>query len=173
MRKRLVALAAVAAPLAALTLGVAPAHAATNWYGDVVEFSSGFSNYCLDIPNNQAFNGQHLQAWGCNGTDAQKWNVIYTDSYHFELQSKSNTSLCATNWQGGDVVGNDIRLGSCTRDADSTWNSVHYGSHMQIQPKSALNTCLNIWGGLTTGNPAKLYNCGDVTNENVWIMGVS
>ena len=30
---------------------------------------------CLDVPGSQAANGQNLQTWECNGTDAQKWRL--------------------------------------------------------------------------------------------------
>ncbi|MEZ0064275.1 hypothetical protein ABIA32_000253 [Streptacidiphilus sp. MAP12-20] len=175
MRKRLAALAIAAAPIATLTLGAVPAHAASNQYNVAVIFWNTAlpGNYCLDIPGNNAVSGEQLQAWACNDSAAQSWNVIYTDSYHFELQSRTNTNLCANNWQGGDNTGNDIKLYTCNGNADGTWNSVHAGSNMQIQPRSALNTCLNIWGGLGSGNPAKLYQCGDWSNEDVMINGVS
>ncbi|MEZ0067553.1 hypothetical protein ABIA32_003566 [Streptacidiphilus sp. MAP12-20] len=38
-----------------------------------------------------------------------------------------------------------------------------------IQPRSALNNCLNIWGGLANGNPAKLYPCSQIDNEDIII----
>ncbi|WP_037599712.1 RICIN domain-containing protein [Streptacidiphilus rugosus] len=165
MRKRLVVLAAAAAPLVALTIGVAPAHA--DYSNIVVVFEGGA--YCLDIPGNNAVVGQHLQAWTCNNSDAQIWNYIKTDSYHFELQSKTNPSLCANNWQGGDNTGNDIKLYYCNGNADGTWNWVGDPWLHPIQPRSALNTCLNIWGGLANGNPAKLYPCSQVDNEDIII----
>ncbi|MEZ0089482.1 RICIN domain-containing protein [Streptacidiphilus sp. EB129] len=163
MRKRLAALAAAAAPLVALALGVAPAHA--NGYVNAV-FEG--SSYCLDIPSNNAVVGQQLQAWQCNNSDAQAWSYISTDATHFELQSKTNPSLCANDWQGGDVSGNDIKLYNCNGDADGTWNWVGSLKWLEpIQPRSAVNTCLNIWGGLANGNPAKLYQCAGVNNEDL------
>ena len=170
MIRRFLALAAAAAPLAALTLGAAPAHAASNTYKMNIPFY-GWSNrpLCLAIPNNHAVLGQQLWAEQCNGSDEQMWNKVYTDSYHFELQSYTNPNLCANDWQGGDVSGNDIKLYYCNGDADGTWNMVNIGSGEQIQPRSALNNCLNIWGGLAPGNWARLYQCGNVENEDTII----
>ncbi|WP_042435129.1 RICIN domain-containing protein [Streptacidiphilus anmyonensis] len=171
MRKRLAALAAAAAPIAALTIGLAPAHADANQY-DVAVFFPGNGNgyYCLDIPGNNAVVGQQLTSWPCSSNDeAERWNQIYTDSYHFELQSVTNTKLCANDWQGGDVSGNDIKLFTCNGDADGTWNMLNDNGSWQLQPRSALNNCLNIWGGLGNGNPARLFQCGDFPNEDmVW-----
>lgn len=165
MRKRLAALAAVVAPLVALTVGAAPAHAAD--YVNVVFHGSDGPDHCLDIPSNHAVVGQQLQGYECNNSDTQLWNYIKTDSYHFELQSKTSPALCANNWQGGDVTGNDIKLYYCNGDADGTWNWVGRAWLDPIQPRSALNNCLNIWGGLAAGHPAKLYPCAEVDNEDV------
>ncbi|WP_042415295.1 RICIN domain-containing protein [Streptacidiphilus anmyonensis] len=170
MRKRLTVLAAAAAPLVALTLGTGPAHADTPVN---VVFEGGA--YCLDIPGNNAVVGQALMAWQCSNTDpAEQWNYITVDQTHFELQSVTNTNLCANDWQGGDVSGNDVKLYYCNGDADGVWNNVAPRSNVNpIQPKSALNNCLNIWGGLANGNPAKLYQCASVPNENVAMPYVS
>ena len=169
MRKHLTALAAVAAPLVALTLGASPAHASSNYSQVIFQGSSG-PDYCLDIPGNNAVVGQQLMAWPCDpNDDAQLWIYSQTDSTHFQLQSKSNPGLCANNWQGGAVSGNDIKLYYCNGDADGTWNWVGGSYNKPIQPKSAWHNCLNIWGGLASGNPAKLYQCGDYSNEDVVI----
>jgi hypothetical protein len=168
VRKRLTALAAVVAPLVALTLGVAPAHA-TDYVSVVFH---GSVDYCLDIPGNNAVVGEQLQGWQCNNSDAQLWSIVRTDGTHFELQSKTNSGLCANDWQGGDGSGNDVKLYYCNGDADGTWNYVGGPYVHPIQPKSALNTCLNIWGGLGNGNPAKLFQCGDVPNEDVLLTYV-
>ncbi|RAG84296.1 hypothetical protein DN069_17550 [Streptacidiphilus pinicola] len=173
MRKRLAALAAAAVPLVALTLGAAPAHAASNEYNINIWFPLVGNNQpyqCLDIPGNNAASGQQLTSWQCGNTDqAERWNIIYTDSYHFEIQSVTNPNMCANDWQGGDVSGNDIKLYTCNGDNDGTWNTVNTIGGLQLQPRSAAANCLNIWGGLGNGNPAKLYQCADVPNEDVVI----
>ncbi|MEV6641141.1 RICIN domain-containing protein [Amycolatopsis sp. NPDC051371] len=33
------------------------------------------SNFCIDVPGNQAVPGPAMQLWQCNTADAQKWLV--------------------------------------------------------------------------------------------------
>lgn len=175
MRKRVAALAAAAAPLLALTIGTAPAHAGTvvpafpTAYHVAIQFDNGL---CLDVPNADAHSGQYVRQWGCNSTNAQSWNLLKIDYTHFKVQSTVNTGLCLNNWEGGDQTGNHIVLYNCgVTDGDGQFNMINTGGgtwgHTEFQPKSAAANCVNMWGGDDWGNYARLFPCGDAPNENI------
>ncbi|MEU4116442.1 ricin-type beta-trefoil lectin domain protein [Kitasatospora sp. NPDC028055] len=171
MRRFLAKFAAVAAaPLLAATLGTGTAHADTSSVWGEVRFANG---YCLDVAGANFVSGATVQIWGCNGTQAQQWSLYPADATHFLIQAATSNdhvhTLCANNWEGGDVTGNHMRLYPCTQgSANDTWfNWVHKGNGRQIQPKVASANCLNSWGGLYQGAQARLYPCLDSAEENV------
>ncbi|MEZ0095908.1 RICIN domain-containing protein [Streptacidiphilus sp. EB129] len=165
MRKSIVAAVVTGAALIATGLAASPASAANS------TSPLGFANdLCLDVPNSNAVVGQQVQQWTCNGTEAQMWTTYWVDSTHFQVHSGLNYNLCLNNWEGGDTVGNHIKLYNCETTPDGLFNWVHTGSGTQIQPQSAWHTCVNGWGGDAPGNEMRLYTCQDVDNENLIVI---
>ncbi|MGV4988653.1 RICIN domain-containing protein [Streptomyces sp. NRAIS4] len=172
---RTAALAATAASVLALGLGAAPASAQTpgTSYSNFHIFIGPGQKFCLDVPGGNAVTGAQVEAWGCNGTPAQVWDGWYVDTTHYQLafhtRDANGNQLCLNHWEGGDVTGNHLRLYPCSKagSPDDAFNTVFNGGNTQIQPKVASSNCLNIWGGLANGNPARLYQCADVDNENL------
>jgi hypothetical protein len=179
MRKRIVALAASAASILALTLGAAPAHAADTSisYYTAITFDNGL---CLDVPNSNAYSGAYVQQWGCNSTQAQKWKIHYVDSSHFTIASTLDSNLCLNDWEGTASYGDHIRLYPCsTSDTDSLFNLYYEGGYpgggpiWDLQPKRSSNLCVNMWGGDQVSNLARLYYCENASNENVHGYGLT
>jgi hypothetical protein len=69
----------------------------TTWNGDpVYEMINNNSGLCLDLPNDNLANGQHLQQWTCNGTESQEWLWINHDKFDSILpftEANSNTGF--------------------------------------------------------------------------------
>ncbi|MFB6840628.1 RICIN domain-containing protein [Streptomyces sp. NPDC056361] len=166
MRKR-VAAAISGAALIATGLTASPASADTGYYSIEI-----YNHLCWDVPNSNAYVGAQVQQWGCNGTDAQHWSWRQVDATHYEIRSALNPDLCLNNWEGGDTIGNHIKLYYCgSSNPDRVFNFVRTGQHSQLQPKSAWKNCINGWGGNDWGNELRLYTCMDVDNENIVSWG--
>ncbi|MET9735914.1 ricin-type beta-trefoil lectin domain protein [Streptomyces sp. NPDC006458] len=163
MRKRAVAAVISGAALIATGLVASPASAAT--YYAPIQLRNGL---CFDVPGSNAYAGAQIQQYTCNGTGAQKWAWYPVDSTHYEIRSYLNPGLCLNNWEGGDTVGNHIKLYNCDWfNPDRTFNFVYMGTGAQLQPKSAWQNCVNGWGGDASGNELRLYTCMDVNNEDL------
>ncbi|KOU47740.1 hypothetical protein ADK54_12660 [Streptomyces sp. WM6378] len=157
------AVAVAATGLMATGLTASPASALPSDGGVPIKLQD---NLCLDIPGGHAVIGAQIQQWGCNGSDAQRWNFVHVDSTHFLVQSSLDTNLCINNWEGGDKTGNHIKLYNCANTGDGSFNWVHRGNGTQMQPRSAATNCLDAWSGTGQGNEIRLYPCTDAPGEN-------
>ncbi|WP_406058957.1 RICIN domain-containing protein [Streptomyces sp. NBC_01077] len=173
MRKRFAAIFTAATAVAGLGLSTAPAQAASVYN---IEINIG-NGYCLDIPNSQAYPGQFVQQWYCNGTDAQKWNVVDAGSQYFKVQSKAWPQYCLNNFESTAASGGHIKLYDCNDPTDSLFNrkGVESFDHLwKFQPKLAATTCVNMWGGDQVGAVARLFDCNDEkTNSYFDLWNVS
>jgi len=80
----------------------------------------------------------------------------------------SNPSLCLNSWGGQIVVGEYIRLYTCSAAPNERWNFNLDGT---IRPVSRPDLCFNAYGGhLNAGDPIGLYPCSAAVNE-VFITG--
>ncbi|MFI6156308.1 RICIN domain-containing protein [Kitasatospora sp. NPDC051170] len=166
IRKRIAALAAASVPLLGLVVAT-PAHADGQ---NEIRFAGGF---CLDSQGGNWTPGNPVQIWGCNNTWAQQWSIETVDATHFRIvfshESPDKRPLCVNNWEGGDTTGNHLKLYYCdsSNPGDVLWNKTYYGGNIQLQPKVASTNCLNAWGGLFQGAEARLFPCGNYSNENI------
>ncbi|MCC0097479.1 MULTISPECIES: RICIN domain-containing protein [Streptomyces] len=159
MRIRTAAAAALAAAAFGTVLSAVPAQAADR--KDVtINIADG---YCLDIPNSNAFNGQVVQQWQCNGTNAQRWNILDFGASHFKIQSVAWPQFCLNNWSGGNTQGDYIKLYNNCDSPDAAFNIVgtDFGNYIRFQPMKATSNCVNMWGGQVQGAVARLYPCSD------------
>lgn len=158
MRKRIAAIITAAASVVGLGLAAGPAQA-TDMYGISINIADGF---CLDIPNSSPSNGQVVQQYWCNGTNAQKWNVFSVGSHYFKIQSAAWPGYCLNNWSSGGATGDYIKLYNCD-STDDLFNTVgtNESNYEQFQPKNASSTCANMWGGQAVGSVMRLYPCSD------------
>lgn len=166
MNKRTAAVGAAAASLVALAGALSTAQAMPTTYNVALRMGTGM---CLDIPNNEAYEGKQVQQWGCNGTDAQKWNLITMGSQYFEIQSASHPKMCLNNWNGHDNLRDPIALHACASGSpDNLWNVYNNeAANVQFQPKAARYNCLDMQGGTNWGDKAILWTCTDAPGENV------
>ena len=175
MRRKLAAIFTTATAVAGLGLVAAgPAQAADRAN---IEITIG-NGLCLDVPNSQAYSGQYVQQWYCNGTGAQKWNVIHDGSWYFKIQSTLNPALCLNNWEHTAASGGHIKLYDCNDSTgDSLFNTKgveNSNGFWKFQPKLAVTTCVNVWGGDQVGNVARLFDCNnEKSNSRFDIWNVS
>ncbi|MFD9791515.1 RICIN domain-containing protein [Streptomyces sp. NPDC059070] len=172
IRSSAVAAFALAASLGTL-LTTAPAQAAPK--PDVtINIADG---YCLDIPNGDVFNGQVVQQWPCNGSNAQRWNILDAGASHFKIQSVASPDYCLNNWSGNNNTGNYIKLFKNCDSADAAFNTIGNdggSNYIRFQPMHATSNCVNMWGGQTQGAVARLYPCKeDAPNARfrLWMSG--
>ncbi|MEV7413817.1 RICIN domain-containing protein [Streptomyces sp. NPDC089919] len=160
MRIRSAAVAAAAAASALGTLLVATPAQAVDTYNVTINIADG---YCLDIPNSHAVSNQVVQQWPCNGTDAQRWNILDFGASHFKIQSAAWPNYCLNNWSSGNTTGDYIKLYNCS-SADSAFNTIGTdggSNYIRFQPMRATSNCVNMWGGQVQGAVARLYPCSD------------
>ncbi|MFJ5552318.1 RICIN domain-containing protein [Streptomyces sp. NPDC093225] len=165
MRKRFAALVTAAAAVAGLAVTAGPAQAA-NRYGIEIDNPDG---KCLDIPGSNFSAGVGLQAYSCNHTNAQKWNLVHAGSRYFKLQSVGNPALCAYNQYNRDQQGDRIVLGSCDSNS-ALFNEISpdWNDYWQFQPKAAFKNCVNYAGGSNQGAWAVLYPCSDRAGNSLF-----
>ncbi|MFJ5553317.1 RICIN domain-containing protein [Streptomyces sp. NPDC093225] len=158
MRKRLAALVTAAAAVAGLAFAASPAQAADR-HGIQIDNPDG---YCLDVPNSNFTPGTPLQAWTCNRTDAQKWNLIHVGSHYIKIQSTAHPDLCINNQYGRDHTGDRILIYYCS-NSDSFFNTVgvDWNDYWQFQPSASSVNCLNYAGGSHQGAWLIQYPCSD------------
>ncbi|MGW8767034.1 RICIN domain-containing protein [Streptomyces sp. NPDC055815] len=161
MRTRTAAFAM--ATLAAAALGsfatAAPAQAADR-YNIEIDLADG---KCLDVPESNFSNGVDVQEWSCNGTNAQRWDVVYVSGQYFQVRVHAKPGLCLNNWNSGGAKSDPIKLYPCNSSTDSWFNQVGSGwnNYFQFQPKNAASTCVTAWGGTAQGARMKLDTCSN------------
>jgi hypothetical protein len=136
------------------------------------------SGKCVDIPNGTAKNGQYLQQWDCNGTDAPNQNfefkpVAGQDKTYLIKHVQSDFCLDSAN--GSDANGTAVQLYSCSADnTNQQWQLRSIPSNaqtFQLVAKATLasgkNTlCLDVAGvSVENGTQLQGYHCLP-TNSN-------
>ena len=160
---RIRTVAAAMTMVAAAALGsfatAAPAQAADR-YNIEIDLADG---KCLDVPNSDFRDRAEVQEWSCNGTTAQRWDVVYVSSKYFQVRAHANPSLCLNNWNGKGAKGDPIMLHPCNTSDDSWFNQVGSGwnDYFQFQPIDAASTCVTAWGGTAQGAKMRLDTCSN------------
>ena len=66
-------------------------------------------NYCLDVPNNNAVNGQDLWMWDCNGTPAQEFSLVGNQIVHddsgkcIDIENNGGSGAAVQLWDCNDI----------------------------------------------------------------------
>ena len=80
----------------------------------VPEIKSSLSGLCLDDYKGLTADNAKVDAWGCNGTDAQAWTVTATAIKH-------NDSYCLDVQNNGTTFGDPVVLSACNSAAGQVW----------------------------------------------------
>jgi hypothetical protein len=115
------------------------------------------SSLCLDDSQSSTTDGNPVQIYTCNSTDAQSWTVA-TDG------TVRTLGKCLDVWQSGTTNGTKIDLYTCNGTGAQQWTAESNGS--LVNPQSGL--CLDDPSASTTaGTQLQLYGCNS-TNAQVW-----
>ncbi|MFH8624437.1 ricin-type beta-trefoil lectin domain protein [Streptomyces vietnamensis] len=104
---------------------------------------------CLDAPGGDSGNGQHPQLWGCNGTDAQKFDVKADGTLTLKNQCVA-ASENKTGW------GTPVIFWQCLGEGGQQWLPRADGSI--YNPQS--DACLDVpWGSRDWRATLQLWGC--------------
>jgi len=115
------------------------------------------SSLCLDDSQSSTTDGNPVQIYTCNSTDAQSWTVAADGTVR-------TLGKCLDAWQSGTTNGTKIDLYTCNGTGAQQWTAGSNGT--LVNPESSL--CLDDPSSSTTaGTQLQLYGC-DNTNAQVW-----
>jgi streptogrisin C len=117
----------------------------------------GWQNKCIDVPYSNGVDGQRLQLWDCNGTNAQNWTFPGDGTIRA-------FGLCMDVAWGSTANGAAIQLANCTGNPAQQF--VLSGAGDLVNPQA--NKCVDVtgWGG--TGTPLELWECTGGANQKWW-----
>jgi len=123
-----------------------------------VEGSQIISNWqgkCIDVPNFLFADGVHLQVWGCNRTDAQRW--AFVDG---TLRTRNN--MCMDVAWGSRDNGAVVQIAYCSGNPAQQWVLSDAGD--LVNPQA--NKCLDIkdWNP-DNGAALQLWDCAGTANQ--------
>jgi len=88
---------------------------------------------CIDLPGGNAYNGNKLQLWGCNGGDSQNWAWD-----NGQIKYAADDSFCIDLPGGNAENGNQLWLWECS-DGDSQQWSIYSGAWSQRTDRQRAN----------------------------------
>lgn len=133
----------------ALALG-GPAQAAT---GAI----TGYGGKCVDVASASTANGTQIQLYGCNGTNAQSWDVRSDGTIRA-------LGKCLDVAGGSSANGTRVQLWDCNGTAAQRWTA---GADRTLR---ALGKCLDATGPSSAdGTPLQLWNCFAGDNQ-LWTL---
>jgi hypothetical protein len=116
-----------------------------------------FQNKCVDLPNANTTNGNRLQLWDCNGTNAQRW-LFMSDG---TIRSGVNTNKCIDlpGWNTAD--GTPIQIYDCNGGSNQQWTAINN----TIQGFGG--ECIDDPGAVTTdGTKLQYWGCNGWVNQD-------
>jgi hypothetical protein len=119
----------------------------------------GIANKCVDVHAGQAYSGNTVWLYTCNGTVAQKWTMSSDSTIR-------NQGYCLDVKNGVKTVGTLVWLYSCNGTGAQKWVVQPNGEI--VNPQS--NLCLDDkWGNTTDTNPLWIYTC-NATLAQTWTV---
>jgi putative alpha-1,2-mannosidase len=115
------------------------------------------SSLCLDDSQSSTTDGNPIQIYTCNNTDAQSWTIASDGTVR-------TLGKCLDVWQSGTTNGTKIDLYNCNGTGAQQWKVG--SSNSLVNPES--NLCLDDPSASTTaGTQLQLYTCNN-SNAQVW-----
>ncbi|MEU8007356.1 ricin-type beta-trefoil lectin domain protein [Catellatospora sp. NPDC049111] len=120
----------------------------------------GWQDKCIDVPNSNFVDGQRLQLWDCNGTNAQNW------TFPGDGTIRTVNGLCMDVAWGSTAAGAAIQIVGCSGNPAQQF--VLTGAGDLVNPQA--NKCVDVtaWGG--TGTPLQTWDCTGGANQK-WRRG--
>lgn len=120
----------------------------------------GWQDKCIDVPWSNFVDGQRLQLWDCNGTNAQNW------TFPGDGTIRTVNGLCMDVAWGSTANGAAIQIAYCSGNPAQQF--VLSGAGDLVNPQA--NKCVDVtdWGG--TGTPLQQWECHGGANQK-WRRG--
>ncbi|MEV0457650.1 ricin-type beta-trefoil lectin domain protein [Catellatospora methionotrophica] len=120
----------------------------------------GWQDKCIDVPNSNFVDGQRLQLWDCNGTNAQNW------TFPGDGTIRTVNGMCMDVAWGSTAPGAAIQIVGCSGNPAQQF--VLTGAGDLVNPQA--NKCVDVtgWGG--TGTPLSTWDCTGGANQK-WRRG--
>jgi Ricin-type beta-trefoil lectin domain/Glycosyl hydrolase family 92 len=117
------------------------------------------SSLCLDDSQSSTTDGNKVDIWDCNSTDAQSWTIAPDGTIRA-------LGKCLDAWHSGTTNGTVIDLYECNGTGAQQWSPGASGS--LVNPESGL--CLDDPNSTTTeGTQLQLYTC-NTTGAQDWTL---
>lgn len=122
------------------------------------EYSSVyFSNKCVDLPDSNTTNGNRLQIWDCNGTNAQQWQFGGDGT----VRSTIDTNKCWDLPSGNTANGTPIQIYDCNGGSNQQWTTI------QNTIQGFGGECVDDPGASTTdGTKLQYWDCDGWVNQD-------
>ncbi|QFZ18137.1 ricin-type beta-trefoil lectin domain protein [Saccharothrix syringae] len=119
----------------------------------------GYQDKCVDVPNSNGVDGQRLQVWDCNGTNAQNW------TFPGDGTVRAFGKCMDVAWGSRDN-GAAIQLATCSGNPAQQFVLSAAGD--LVNPQA--NKCVDVtsWGG--SGTPLQQWECTGGANQK-WRRG--
>ncbi|GHK02391.1 hypothetical protein SY2F82_41880 [Streptomyces sp. Y2F8-2] len=121
---------------------------------------TGYAGLCLDDRGASTANGNPIQVYTCNGTNAQTWTV--NDSNH----TLRVLGKCLDVTAGGTANGTKVQLYDCNGTGAQVWVPQADGSLLNPQSGKCLDD--TDWS-TTAGTQSQIWSCGGSANQK-WVL---
>ena len=150
MKRRLLAVLATVALMFGLSMAVAHHAQAARATGPI----TGYQGLCLDDRAASTANGNPIQVYTCNGTNAQQWTA-----------GSGNTlqvlGMCLDVAGAGTANGTKVDLYTCNGTVAQVWQ--HQSNGEYVNPNSG--KCLDDTGFGGSGTQVQIWACADSSNQ--------
>ncbi|MEU1753066.1 ricin-type beta-trefoil lectin domain protein [Micromonospora matsumotoense] len=120
----------------------------------------GYAGKCIDVPNSNGVDGQYLQLWTCNGTNAQRWTFAGDGTVRA-------LGLCMDVAWGSTANGAVVQLARCSGNAAQQF--VLSGAGDLVNPQA--NKCVDVQGANSAdGARLVIWECTGGANQK-WRRG--
>lgn len=120
----------------------------------------GLADKCIDVPNSNGVDGQHLQLYRCNGTNAQNWTFPGDGTIRA-------LGLCMDVAWGSTANGAVVQLAHCSGNPAQQW--VLSGAGDLVNPQA--NKCVDVVNWSTAdGARLVIHECHGGANQK-WRRG--
>ncbi|MCB9331078.1 MAG: ricin-type beta-trefoil lectin domain protein [Lewinellaceae bacterium] len=126
------------------------------------------TNKCIDDNGSGTSNGNNIQSWDCNGSNAQKWFFHPTDR---TIHSALDFNKCLDLSGGNTSNGANIQLWDCTSGNDNQhW--VYNGLFKTIHSSVNSGKCFDATNGSASTNNVnlQLWECNYSSNNMKWVI---
>ena len=130
---------------------------------------------CMDVSGGTSANGAAVQAYSCNGTEAQSWSLlpittVSGSGYQFVASNSQSCLNVAGTAQLNGAVLQQMQCGGAWQTSE-VWKLYAFGSHYELV-SSASGKCLDLPGGnSTSGTQLQQWDCDNGFNPNqLWTI---